>query len=62
MLISEHLPSGKGSSTEGLVEHIQALEVLAGEPSQDATLSVASTLIGEEGRPKKGKPLPRGKL
>ena len=38
------------------------MEVLAGEPIHDDTLSAELALIGEEGRPKKGKPLPKGKL
>ena len=36
--------------------------MLAGEPSQECSLSAEQALVAEEGRPKKGKPLPRGKL
>ena len=44
------------------MEQIQALEVLAGEPSQECTLNAEQALVVGEGRPQKGKPLPKGKL
>ena len=57
------LTSGKSSSTEVLVEHVEALSVLSGatatrdNPHESPYAEPLNTV-----RPKKGKPLPKGKL
>jgi hypothetical protein len=57
------LTLGHSSSTEVLVEHVEALSVLSGAAVRHDNLHASSHVEPlHTTRPKKGKPLPKGKL